>query len=107
MPSSSTLAVRLKRLLASAEEHLPKALDYVWYQRKRAALGRVISGIADHARTRGTCAYYLEGDAAAFRQWFYVASRLVIANFAHAGIWEGGGNGVLGMGECLLYALLS
>lgn len=97
---------RLLRLLAAEEEKLGRNLDRVQLERKRG-LSWALRCLDSHALTKGTCAYYLGGDAAAFRQWFYVGSKLVIANFAHAGIWERGGNGVLGMGGCLLYALLS
>ncbi|MCR8961059.1 immunity 49 family protein [Variovorax sp. S2] len=91
----------LQNVLNAEEASLPRQMDWFLHRRKSVRLGSILCGLAGLSETRGVHAYFIEGNAQAMKQHFYVASKLKLASLGQ----DGGADFSL-PGDCF-YALLS
>ncbi len=76
-------------------------IERILYRRNKVVLGAVLTSLSGLSETRGVHAYFIEGNAQALKQNFYVASKLKLASLGQ----DGGADFSL-PGDCF-YALLS
>ena len=80
---------------------MPRQIDWFLHRRKKVRLGSILNGLAGLSETRGVHAYFIEDNAQAMKQHFYVASRLKLASIGQDGGAE------FSLAGDLFYALLS
>ena len=76
---------RLTDLLNWEEKDRPDDIDRILHHRNKVVLGAVLTSLAGLSETRGMHAYFVEGQASALRQHFYVASKLRLASVREEG----------------------
>jgi hypothetical protein len=91
----------LENILNFEEGRRAKSIENILYNRTKVRLGSVLTGLAGLSRTRGVHAYFVEGNARALKQHFYVASKLILASAGQ----DGGEN--FDIPDSFLYGLLS
>ena len=91
----------LRNVLNAEEADRPRQIDWLLHGGKNVRRGSILCGLAGLSKTRGVYAYFIERNAHAIKQHFYVASKLTLASAGQ----DGGED--FGSADSFLYGLLS